>query len=163
MEATSTDKKTFQLIENGQHLGELIYENLFFLNAAIKLSNSEVYEIKPEGFFQSSIAVTNNGKAIAKLEMTWRGQIVITFQDGKEYVIKLSGLFGNLYIIQNKDEENLIQLEPKFNWREFHYNYDIHYNILHDSGSKDILLVALGVYAANYFIACMSGSSAGMG
>jgi len=30
MEAKSTDRKTFQLIENGKQLGELIYEDLFF-------------------------------------------------------------------------------------------------------------------------------------
>lgn len=47
MEANSTDKKTFQLTENGQALGELGYKNLFSLKAEIKLPNAEYYEIAP--------------------------------------------------------------------------------------------------------------------
>ncbi|ESU21412.1 hypothetical protein FEDK69T_24790 [Flavobacterium enshiense DK69] len=162
MKAQSTDKKTFQLTENGQQLGELIYENLFFLNAEIKLTSSDVFEIKPVGLFQTSINVTQNGTEIAKLVMNWRGEIVISYQDGEEYVLKLNTFFFGKYIIENKKEEKIIQLDPKFNWREFHYNYDIVYNITDDNKSKDPLLLLLGVYATNYFVACMSGSSAGM-
>ena len=162
MEANSTDKKTFQLTEDGKQLGELIYENLFFLKAEIKLQNSELYELAPVGFFGTSIAVTKNGNKIASLVMTWGGQIVITFQDGREFVIKLNGLFHNKYTIENKDGEKLIQLEPKFNWRAFHYNYNITYSIENDNRPADNLLILLGVYAANYFVATISGANAGM-
>jgi hypothetical protein len=162
MEARSTDKKTFQLTENGQLLGELIYENLFFFKAVIKLSNSEFYKIEPAGFFGTSLTVKKNEDEIAKLVMNWRGQIVISYIDGREFVLKLHSFFSGKYIIENQNQENLIQLEAKFNWREFQYNYDISYNITNDGKSKDTLLLLLGVYAANYFIACMSGANAGM-
>ena len=158
MESKSTDKKTFQLTENEQHLGELVYENLFFLRAEIKLANSELYEVKPVGIFSTSIIVTKNGTEIANLKMNWRGQIVFSFQDGQEFVLKAKGMFHNKYIIENKDEERLIQFDPKFNWSKFNYNYDITY----DKKPQDILLVLLGVYASNYFIASMSGAIAGM-
>jgi hypothetical protein len=161
MEAKSTDKKTFQLTEDGQHLGELIYENLFFLKAEIKLANSALYKIAPAGFWGTSINVTKNGTEIAKLVMTWRGQIVISYHDGREFVLKLNAFFHGKYIIENKNQEKLIQLDPKFNWREFHYNYDISYNITNEQ-SKETLLILLGVYAANYFVACMSGANSGM-
>ena len=92
MEAKSTDKRTFQLTENGQQLGELIYENLFSLKAEIKLTNAELYEIKPVGVFGTSITVTKNGTEIANLKMNWRGQIVFTFQDGQEFVLKAKGI-----------------------------------------------------------------------
>ena len=159
MEAKSVDKKTFQLTDHGQHLGELIYENLFFLKAEIKLTNSAQYEIAPVGIFGTSIAVTKNGTEIANLKMNWRGQIVFTFQDGQEFVLKAKGIFHNKYILENKDGEMLMQFEPKFNWSKFHYNYDIADN----KDSQDILLVLLGVYASNYFIASMSGAMSGMG
>jgi hypothetical protein len=162
MEAKSTDKKTFQLTENGKQLGELIYENLFHLKAEIKLPNSELYKIAPVGFFGTSLNVTKDGTEIAKLVMNWRGQIVISYQDGQEFVLKLNTFFYGKYIIENKNQEKLIQLDPKFNWREFHYNYDISYNIIDANKSKDTLLLLLGVYATNYFVACMSGSNAGM-
>ncbi len=162
MEANSTDKKTFQLTENGQELGELIYENLFFSKAEIKLPNSERYELAPIGFFATRIAVTKNGNEIASLVMNWKGQIVITFQNGQEFVIKLNGLFSNKFIIENIDQEKLIQLEAKFNWREFHYNYNITYDITNNNIPMDNLLLLLGIYATNYFVATISGANAGM-
>lgn len=162
MEAKSTDKKTFQLTENDKRLGELRYENLFFLRAEILLESKEHYEIKPSGLFQTSINVTKDGSEIAKLIMNWRGEIVISYQSGQEFILKLNTFFYGKYVIENKKGEKIIQLDPKFNWREFHYTYDIVYNITDDSNSKDILLLLLGIYAANYFVACMSGANAGM-
>ena len=159
MEAKSTDKKTLQLTENGQQLGELIYESLFSLKAEIKLTNSDLHEVYPVGVFGTSITVAKNGKEIANLKMNWRGQIVFSFQDGQEFVLKAKGIFfHNKYILENKDEEKLIQFDPKFNWSKFDYNYDITY----DKKPQNILLVLLGVYASNYFIACMSGAMSGM-
>ena len=158
MEAKSTDRKTFQLTENGQLLGELIYENLFFLTAEIRLTNSELYEIEPVGIFGTSITVTKKGQEIANLKMNWRGQIVFAFQDGQEFVLKAKGFFHNKFVIENKYEEKLFQFDPEFNWSKFNYNYDITY----DKKPEDILLVFLGVYAANYFVATMSGATSGM-
>lgn len=158
MEAKSTDKKTFQLTDNGQLLGELVYENLFFMKAEIRLPNSEPYKITSVGFFGTSISITKNGAEIVNLKMNWRGQIVFAFQDGQELVLKAKGLFNSKFIIENIDEEMLIQFDPQFNWSKFQYNYDITYN----EKPKDILLVLLGVYASNYYIASMSGMMAGM-
>ena len=116
MVAKSKDKKTLQLTENGQLLGELIYENLFSLRAEIKLTNSDLYKINPAGVFGTSITVTKNGTAIANLKMNWQGQIVFSFQDRQEFVLKAKGLFlHNKYILENKEEEQLIQFDPKFN------------------------------------------------
>lgn len=153
MKAQSTDKKTFVLTDDGQSLGELIYENMFFLNAEIKLENNEVFKIKPVGLFQTSITVTKNEKEIANLKMNWRGQIVIAFTDGQEFVFAPKGMFHNKYTIENKDGEIIIQFEPKFNWSIFHYNYEIAY----DQKPQDALFILLGLYASNYFIASMSG------
>ncbi len=153
MEAKSTDRKSLQLTENGQQLGELIYENMFLLKATIKLPNSDLYEVYPVGVFSTSITVTKNGIEIANLKMNWRGHIVFTFQDRQELVLKAKGAFYNKFIIENKDEEKLIQFDPKFNWSKFDYNYDITFG----EKPQGILLVLLGVYASNYFIATMSG------
>jgi len=63
------------------------------------------------------------------------------------------------YFLVEWFEEKLIQFDPKFNWSKFDYNYDITY----DKKPQDILLVLLGVYASNYFIAVMSGANSGLG
>lgn len=157
MEAKSTDKKTFKLTDNGQTIGELKYESLFSHKAQIKLTNAEIYDIKPVGIFGTYIAITRNGIEIASLKINWRGQIVFTFQDGQEYIFKAKGTFLNKYTIDNKEGENIILLDPKFNWSKFNYNYDISY----DKKPQDILFILLSVYASNYFIASMSGAIAG--
>src|SRR5688572_12805560 len=128
MEAKSTDRKTLQLTENEQLLGELVYENLFFLKADIKLANGDLYQLKQVDFFGTSVTVTKNKTAIADLKMNWRGQIVFTFENGQEFVLKAKGFFHNKYILENKDEESLIQFDPKFNWSQFNYHYHIQYN-----------------------------------
>jgi len=153
MEAKSIDKKTFRLTDNGQQLGELTYESIFSHKAEIKLADSESYYIKPVGFFGTSITVTNNEKEIANLKMNWGGQIVFEFQDGLEFIFKPKGQFLSKYTIEDKDGENLLQLDPNFNWREINYNYNITYKKKPD----DILFVLLGIYASNYYIAAMSG------
>ena len=153
MEAKATDNKTFQLVDNGQPLGELIYESLFSYKAAIKLSNADVYNIQPVGFFGTSITVTKSGTEIVNLKMNWRGQIVFAFQDGREFIFKARGSFLNKYIIENKDGENLIQFDPTFNWSKFNHYYTISY----DKKPADVLFVLLGIYASNYYIAAMSG------
>jgi hypothetical protein len=102
MEARSTDRKTFLLTENGQQLGELIYENQFFLTAEISISHSERYQIKPVGFFGTSVSVTKNDREVASLVMNWSGQIVISYPDGEEYILKLNSFFHGKYIMENK-------------------------------------------------------------
>ncbi|PVD49370.1 hypothetical protein DC498_25370 [Terrimonas sp.] len=162
MNAHSKDKKTFLLSDNDQLLGELIYETPFYLKAEIKMSNTETYKLAPVGFFGTSVSVTKDGNKIASLSMSWNGKIIITFQDEREYALKLSGLFQSKMILEDKNQQNVLQFEPKFNWRDFYCKYDIIYDITNDKEPKDKLLLLLGVYAANYFIATISGANAGL-
>lgn len=159
MEAISNNNKTFQLQENGQLLGELLYESLFFRNAEIKLSNSECYEIKPQGIFKTAISITKNAKDIASFKMNWRGQIEFLFQDGQEYILKGKGFFHNKYTLENKNGEKLMEFKPQFVWKKFRYNYSIHL----DNKPIDDYFVLLVVYATNYIIATASSASSGMG
>lgn len=162
MNANSTDKKTFQLTENGQQLGEIIYENLFFLKAEIHLGNAEKYKVAPVGFFGTSISVTQSETQIATLSLSWNGKIVISFQDGQEFSLKLNDIFSNKYILEDKNKETILQINSKFNWRQFQYTYDIAYDVKYQKKPKDVLLAILCIYSANYFIATMSGVNAGI-
>lgn len=162
MNAHSKDRKTFQLSVNEQLLGELIYDTPFYLKAGIKMPNTETYELAPVGFFGTSVAVTKDGNKVVNLSMSWNGEIIITFLDDREYALKLSGLIQSKMILENKNQEKVIQFEPKFNWRDFYCKYDITYDMTNDNEPKDNLLLLLGVYSANYFIATISGANAGL-
>lgn len=162
MEAKSTDRKNFQISENGQLLAELIYADWLYQKAKIKILNSGEYDLSPVGFLDSRIAIRKGGNEIASLEMNWKGQMVIAFQDGKEYRLRLNGIFQNKYILENEERDALIELNAKFHWRNFHHSYDISYDVAETEIPNGDLLLALSVYATNYFIATMSGANAGV-
>lgn len=163
IEVNSINNKSFQLTENGRQYGELIYENSFTqMTAKIKLSNAEVYNIDPVGFFETSINVTSDGEKIAELSMTWNGKIIITFQDDKEYALKLKGIFQNKVFLENTNKENIMCFEPHFNWKDARVKHTITFDTKNDNQPKDPLLILLGVYATNYFLATISGANSGI-
>ena len=154
MQANSIDNRTFQLTIDENLLGELIYENIFLMKAHIVLPDLIEYQIKQVGFFGTSISITRDDAEIANLKMNWRGHVVIDFPDEQVFILKSQGLFNNKFVLENTEEEKLIVFDPKFDWKKFKYNYDIDYN----ETPADILLILLGVYASNYYMAMMAGA-----
>lgn len=153
MKAECMNQQTFQLSNNNQQLGTLDYGTLFSCEAEIKLEDTDRYVVKPSGFFGTSTVVTKNDKVMAELRMNMKGQIVISFAGGDEYIFKNTGLFHNKFVIENKDAEKILQYEPSLNWSKLNYNYTISHNLK----SEDHLFVLIGIYASNYYIAAMSG------
>src|SRR5699024_842114 len=144
MKVENTDKKTFQLKEKNNLLGQLIYKSLLSESAKINIANSTNYEIKPVGL--SNITVTKNNNEVANLKMNAKFNIVITFQDGKKFYVKNKNALSNKYIIENEEKEKLIQLDLKSNSGISDFNYDISFG----EKNQDILFVLIGVYAVNY-------------
>jgi hypothetical protein len=157
METKCSDSKTFQLIDDEQLIGEITYEQLFKLHGTIKIGVEEPYEIKTEGVFSTTIHVRQNAVEIATLKMNWRGQIVIAFILGEQFVLKPKGVFSSKYILENEAQVPLIQYEPSFNWKKFNYNYSINF----EEKPKNYLLVLIGIFATNYYISTMSGATSG--
>lgn len=161
MKAYSNDGKTFNLTDGDHWIGEIVYENAFFYRAEIKLSEPLGYSIKPVGTFDSGFVLSQGDTEVASLAMTWNGKIVISFHHGKEYALKLSHFFSGKFVVENALGEPVAALEPQFDWKAFHYSYDLQYDITPGQAGSPLLLI-LCVYAANFFIACMSGANAGM-
>lgn len=153
MKAECVNQQTFQVIDNNQPIGTLDYGTLFSCEVEIKLANTDRYVLKPNGFFGTSTLVTQNDKIMAELRMNMKGQIVISFKGGDEFIFKNTGIFHNKFVIENRDSEKIAQYEPSLNWTKLNYNYTISHNLK----SEDHLFVLIGVYASNYYIAAMSG------
>ena len=151
MKIQCTNSKTFELTDNSKLLGSVTYESLFSLKANAAIRN-DLYVITPQGIFSTIISVTKMGAEIASLQMNWKGNIIISYADKQEFLLKATGLFLNKYVLQDKDQQQLMVLNADFNWKKFSYNYDVSYEIK----PQDILLVLLATYGANYFIASMS-------
>ncbi|WP_144051592.1 hypothetical protein [Fibrisoma limi] len=103
------------------------------------------------------MAVTKDGAELASLTMNWLGQVVLMVRQTQEYVLK-APLFQGKYVLENQDGELIIQYDPTFNCRQFNYKYDISYK----AAAENNFLVLLGVYGATYYIATMSGATAGL-
>jgi hypothetical protein len=151
MKIQCIDKKTFELTDSLEKLGHITYDGLFSFKANAIVGNDN-YKITPIGIFNTTISVTKNGTEVANLKMNWKGHIIISFQNGQEFILKATGTFLNKYVLEDKDQQKLMLLNPDFNWAKFSYNYSISY----DNKPQDILLVLLATYSANYCIAAMS-------
>src|SRR5690606_41794919 len=86
MEAKSTAENVVELTDGGKSLGEIRYDDAYFIHAKIRLADDGDYEISSVGFFGTKIRVTKEGSKIADLSMNWVGQIVIDFEGGKQYL-----------------------------------------------------------------------------
>lgn len=153
MKIQCTDGKTFELINGSGKTGELLYNGHFSFGARVNIG-SEKYDIKPAGIFSTTIAVLKNEVEEASMKMTWKGQIVISFRNGEEFVLKAKGAFLNKYVIEDITGKEILLLSPSFNWARLNYAYTLSFEV----EPKDALLVLLSVYSANYFIAAMSAT-----
>lgn len=152
MKIQCTDRKTFELKDESEKLGQISYEGLFTFKAQA-LVGDDHYEITPIGFFSTTIAVTHRGREIATMAMSWKGYIVISFRNGEEYRLKATGPFLNKYVLEDKHHQKLMLLDPDFEWAKFSYKFSISY----EDKPEDILLVLLATYAAIFFMAGSSG------
>ena len=153
MKIQCTDKKTFELTDSSEKLGHITYDGLFSFKASAIVGNDN-YKIAPIRILSTTISVTKNGAEVASLQMNWRGHIIISFQNGQEFILKATGTFLNKYVVEDKDQQKLMILNPDFNWAKFSYNYSISY----DNKPQHTLLVLLAAYSANYCIAAMSAA-----
>jgi len=153
MKLICTNRKTFDLSDNGEKLGQLNYDGFFTFRCQAAVGNDQ-YEIRPKGVFGTSMQVSRDGKEVASLQMNWKGNIIVSYQNGEEFVLKATGIFMNSYVLEDKNQQKILLLKPDFDWAKFSYHYDIS----HDQRPKDLLLVLLAAYSANYFIAAMSAA-----
>jgi hypothetical protein len=151
MRIQCTNKKTFELTDGSENLGQITYDGLFSFEADAIVGNDH-YRITSKGIFSTTMSVTKNGTEVANMKMNWKGNIIISFQNGQDFILKATGTFLNKYVLEDKDHQKLMLFNPDFNWAKFSYNYSISY----DNRPQDILLVLLAAYSANYYIAAMA-------
>lgn len=153
MEIQCTNTKLFELIDGTNKLGQISYDGLLSYKASATAGNDN-YLITPTGLFSTAMQVTKNNVAIAHMQMNWKGNIIISFQNGKEFILKASGLLQSQYVLEDQHQQKLLLLDPDFNWAKFSYSYTVSF----DNKPQDILLVLLATYSANYYVSAMAGA-----
>jgi hypothetical protein len=152
MKIQCTDRKTFVLIDESKKLGQLFYEGVFTFKAQAMIGDDH-YEFTPVGFFSTTIDVTARGKKIATMAMSWKGHIIISLEDGREYRLMATGPFLNKYVLEDQNHQKLMLFDPDLQWAKFSYSFSISY----EEKPDEIFLVLLATYAAIFFMAGNSG------
>lgn len=146
------DRKTFELMDESEKLGQINYDGVFSFKAEAMVGNDH-YKITPLGFFSTTISVNHRGKEVATMAMSWKGYIVISYRHGEEYRLKATGPSLNKYVLEDQNRQKLMLLDADFMWAKFSYNFSISY----DNKPDDLLLVLLATYAAIFFMAGNTG------
>ena len=53
------------------------------------------------------------------MKLNWKGHVAISFQDGQEFILKATGIFPNKFVLEDKDQQQLMLLNSDFNWAKF--------------------------------------------
>lgn len=152
MKILCADRKTFVLSDESGELGQIIYDGVFTFKAQAMIGDDH-YKFTPIGFFSTTIAVTERGREIATMAMSWKGHIIISFRNGQEYRVKATGPFLNKYVLEDKNKRKLMLLDPDIQWVNLSYNFSISY----EEKPEDILMVLLAIYAAIFFMTASTG------
>lgn len=155
IKAISIDRNTYEISNDGELVGILIYDSPLKTKATIRLPGYEAYVIEANSGLGTTIHVKGEEGEVAELKLTWAGQISIKFHDLVEYSVKARGFMSNYFTILDKDKLEVIRLNPKFDWKTFKYNFEI----VDNTGVNNPLLLLISLYTCYYMMAMMSNGS----
>ena len=155
----SADTKHFSLTINDQEIGRLIYEKWFSFKAEMFLGGSNIYQIEPKGFWGTTIELKQNEKNLLNFKMNWNGNIIINTrfdETERDFILKHKGILKDSYVLLNKEEEQLLVIQPDFKWSKFNYDYTISTTDNFDNLSFNGILLLTTIHCVNYYMAMMS-------
>lgn len=148
--AKGTHNRHFELMdENNFALGKLDYTSWFTIKSEIKLPDGRVLNIAPTNIWHTSIDLTAGDHVLASLKLNWKGQTVVSLNDGDNYIFKRRGFFNMHFGLFNRDEHEVVIVNQKFELSKLSFNYYIETDDNYNEG-KNVVLILLLVYCANY-------------
>ncbi len=140
----------FELFDaNNNSLGKLDYTSWFSIRSAIVMQSGKTYEIAPANVFQTSIQLNEGDTKLGSLKFNWKGQIIISMENGKTYTFKRVGFFHSHFGLFTEHDQEIVILNQHFKLSEFSFNYTIETDDNYTEG-KDVQILLLMVYCANY-------------
>ena len=134
----------FVWLRNGEIIGNLSFYKGSNHEAQIKIIETELYEVKPYGWFGQKIIVTKGSNTICELKSNfWQSKMIISFAKEK-YLLSSKGFFSNFFVL--KDEKSEILFELRFSRKIDNFKAVIN----HKNYNKEIsdLVQMLAVYGA---------------
>ncbi len=152
--ANSNNAKNFSLTFENQRKGELIYTKWYSFNAEIVMPDGTKYQLKPSGFWDSKIELKNDTETLLEFKMSWKGIMIKTFFENENatYLLKLSGLFNNKFVLIDTDKNELMVAETDFKWSKLNWDYTIETTNQFDNISNKELLLLTILHCINYYM-----------
>jgi hypothetical protein len=146
MIAIPKKRNSYELLENNEVKGTLTYKNIFTYSANIQTSTNDSHAIKRIFSWFAKFKITQDDIEKIKLKMNWRGHFSIIMENGVEYKIISKGIFKIRTFLKNKENNELIEIKAKYNWKRWRYEYEFE----NSETPQAELLNLIAVYALNY-------------
>ena len=155
----SVDTKHFELMQSDIEKGRLEYDSWFSFKAEIILADHTRYVVQPKGFWGTTIEIKDQEEVLLDFKMNWKGQILIrTIFDGDEnfYIFRQQGLLKNTFLLLDKEEKELLNIEPDFKWSRLNFDYQILAADAFGQLMRKELMLLTAIHCANYYITMMT-------
>ena len=155
MKITYTNSKEYVLMSAEEtFLGSLKFEKWSSTKAQITTQYGEFFDVASENFWSTTIGIKKNDTTYAQLKMNWKGQIVIDLTDngkGVDYVLKSNSIWKKQYVLQDRDENELLIINADYKWSKWDYEFNISVNP-EFTNVVDETLVLIATYGILYLI-----------
>ncbi len=160
-EVKATDTKKFTLTAADLEIGTLQYENWFSFKADIVLADGTTYQVVPKGFWGTTIELKKDDTVLLNFKMNWSGNIVIKMLDDEknDFIFKPEGLLKSSFFLLDREERELIVIQPDFQWSKLNYNYTLSTGDEFGRLAYQEMLLLATVYCVNYYMALVTSTA----
>ncbi|WP_303311821.1 hypothetical protein [Hymenobacter sp. BT730] len=156
---TANGTRDFQLLADGKLLGALHYTEWFSLKAVLKLTDNSTFQIEPRGVWGTTIELKDQQTVLLNFKMHWNGTIVIKSKfNRKAFLFKQKSMLKNTFVLQDKDEQELLVVQPAFKWSSFNYDYTLSTTEEFEVLEMKAFLLLTAVHCANYYMTMVAAS-----
>lgn len=132
----SSDDRHFEVSdEQRQLLGRLDYTSFLPGRARITTGDNNIYDITPDGFWQTTKAITRNGEPYAEVKPNPGNGLILSWENGPSLFFKKKSFWSNDgYLLTDEDDQELASVRGDFRWSEMTFGYTLE---LADSASPE--------------------------
>lgn len=161
----SPEARTFTLLAGAEALGELKYKEWYSFKALLSLPDGTSLSIEPKGFWGTTIEIKDQDGVLLSFRMHWNGNIVLKSRLGgvsRALVLKNQSVMKNTYVLLDKNNQELLTIQPDFKWNKVNHDYTIHSTELFDLLEDKHVFILTVIHCTNYYMTVSAGAVATM-
>ena len=148
------NRKVFVWSREEEQLAQLYYPKWYSQQATYTLLvPGTEFHISSDNFWGTKFKVNlKSGERLGGIRHNWRGLSMITLGEigstQHEFVMRLRGVFAGRYEVRTAQDELMLTLRPRFNWKKFSYRVEVYWQ--GDEGNLGSRLLLLGLCLHTY-------------